>query len=225
MNAVLGLDFSTDAPETAAQIHAHATDAELRGVLPAPHKGAVPNPGAFSYKATKAKATKTKKRRPSSDSRSRKAGETPPENGDTNKRPRSVQRHLYPLGEQLPGAMFNIAKSRTPLDPKSGRKKCWAFSCHSGCPFSAAECKHGAHVAIYFGPNTDPCLKAALKRWGGVKTGPQLSDAAAVDKAVQELLTKVKADQARGRAEGGTRDVPPAAPKKEGGRSCVGSRR
>jgi len=58
MNAVLGLDFSTDAPETAAQIHAHATDAELRGVLPAPHKGAVPNPGAFSYKATKAKAPK-----------------------------------------------------------------------------------------------------------------------------------------------------------------------
>ena len=58
MNAILGLDFSTDAPETAAQIHAHATDAELRGVLPAPHKGTVPNAGAFSYKATKAKAPK-----------------------------------------------------------------------------------------------------------------------------------------------------------------------
>ena len=179
-----------------------------RGCLPVPRglrQQLSPSP--------KAKTTKTKKRRSRSESRSRKAGETPPENGDANKRPRSAQRHLYPLGEQLPGAMFNIAKSRTPLDPKSGRKKCWAFSCHSGCPFSAAECKHGAHVAIYFGPNTDPCLKAALKRWGDINTGPQLSEASAVDKAVQELLTKVKADQAQAKAEGGTRDVPPTAPR------------
>jgi hypothetical protein len=170
---------------------------------------------------TKAKT----KRRPRSASRSRKAGETPPEAGDANQRAPSASRRLYPLGEQLPGAMFNIAKSRTPLDQKSGRKKCWAFSCHSGCPFSAAECKYGAHVAIYFGPNTDPCLRAALKRWGDIKTGTQLSDASAVDKAVRELLTKVRADQAQAKAEGGTRDVPPTAPTKEGGRSCAGSRR
>jgi len=177
-------------------------------------------PGSKAATKPRIKAKAKTKRRPRSASRSRKAGETPPESGEANQRAPSVSRRLYPLGEQLPGAMFNIAKSRTPLDQKSGRKKCWAFSCHSGCPYSAAECKYGAHVAIYFGPHTDPCLRAALKRWGDLKTGAQLSDAPAVDRAVKELLTKVRADQAQARAEGGTRDVPPSAPTKEGGRSC-----
>ena len=49
---------SPNPTQVSDQIHAHATEAELRGVQSAPHKGAVPNPGAFSYKATKAKAPK-----------------------------------------------------------------------------------------------------------------------------------------------------------------------
>ena len=61
MQKILGLDFSNEVsacPETREAIHAHATDAEKRGVLPAPHQGTVPNPGAMTYKAAKAKAPK-----------------------------------------------------------------------------------------------------------------------------------------------------------------------
>ena len=74
MNAVLGLDFSADAPEADAQINEEAVNAEKRGVQAAHHKGTgspgspgASSPGGLSHKATKAKSlSPTKPTKPSS---------------------------------------------------------------------------------------------------------------------------------------------------------------
>jgi nucleoside-diphosphate-sugar epimerase len=54
VKALLGLDFSEEAPETNECIEAEATEAEKRGVEPAHHRGSEPNTGILSYRTRKA---------------------------------------------------------------------------------------------------------------------------------------------------------------------------
>ena len=74
--------------------------------------------------------------------------------------------------KQLTQAQKSWARKQTPIDSATGKSLCWGASCHSGCPYTAKECRFSHRPIRPDGQHW--CLVFEMNLRGGNKAKPAI---------------------------------------------------
>ena len=120
--------------------------------------------------------------------------------------------------KQLTPAQLKWARKQTPVDPVTGKTCCWGASAHSGCPFSAKDCRFSHQPIRPEGQHWT--LEAALNLRGGNKARKAIP-VNKIDAVNAALAKQAKAAAEKARLEGGSREVGKDAATETPGDVCT----
>ena len=92
----------------------------------------------------------------------------------------------------MPRTDMRVAVKRSPVD-KQGKRLCWGYSTHRGCPFKAGECNQ-SHTQITTLRGLDWRVAASLIRHGGLKTGKPITPSE-VNGRIKQLREQAKVEE------------------------------